>query len=312
MKTRSYFFYFLPFLATLLFAGCSAAPPDPNMPEGGFPGAALVSRLGGLWSGSASQTPLGTFPIMNMDLRAADSRTLFSRTDLDAKNNLRFAFLVETHGGRDVLVFRNGGYFLGILRDTRAELLEVTGNRYRFCALERGCDYLQAIWDLTSDSELLLDVKVRGQQHVYWPAHRVETRTLPQPFPADFTSQGTGNSPFPPMPSLTVDVVFNGAVAADADVWVILSEKGCMLDGCVQSRQLMATAPSGSTHIELTFEQLHAGNYQAMALLDRNRTFATTLHPNRGDGITWPLNQSVSATGTGTSNATLRIGLNVP
>lgn len=311
MKTRPAFFSLLAIFSTLSFAAC-APPAETNTPEDRFAGGALLPRLGGLWSGSASQTPLGTFPIMNIDLRAADSRTLFSRTDLDAKNNLRFAFLVETHGGRDVLVFRNGGYFLGILRDTRAELLDVTGDRYRFCAVERGCDYLQAVWELKSESELLLDVKVRGQQHVYWPARRVETRALPQPFPADFSSQGTGDAPFPPMPALTVDVIFNGALTADADVWVILSEKGCMLDGCVQSRQLMTTAPSGSAHVELSFEQLHPGDYQAMALLDRNRTFTTTLHPSRGDGITWPLNQSVTATGTGTSRATLRIGINVP
>ena len=309
MKTRPSFFPHIAIFSTLIFAACSS---QPNLPEDSFAGAALLSRLGGLWSGSASQTPLGTFPIMNMDLRAADSRTLFSRTDLDAKNNLRFAFLVETHGGRDVLVFRNGGYFQGILRDTRAALLDVTGSRYRFCAVERGCDYLQAVWDLTSETELLLDVKVRGQQHVYWPARRVETRPVPQPFPVDFSSQGTGDSPFPRMPTLTIDVLFNGAIGADADVWVILSEKGCMLDGCVQSRQLMTTAASGSTHVELSFEQLHPGDYQAMALLDRNRTFATTLQPSRGDGITWPLNQLVTATGTGASQATLRIGINVP
>jgi hypothetical protein len=304
-------------LAVTSLSACGSEPPppgspDPSTPGGGLAGGALLSRLGGLWSGSASQTPLGTFPIMNMDLRAADSRTLFSRTDLDAKNNLRFAFLVETHAGRDVLVFRNGGYFLGILRDTRAELLEVAGNRYRFCAVERGCDYLQAIWDLPSETELTLDVKVRGQQHVWWPARRVETRSLPQPFPADFSSQGTGDAPFPPMPALTVDVIFNGALAADADVWLILTQNGCMLDGCVASRQIMSTAPTGSTHLELSLEQLHGGSYQAMALLDRGRSFATTLRPNRGDGITWPLNQAINAAATGTTQATLRIAINVP
>lgn len=291
-------------------AGCS--PASDAATGGGPAGIELLSRLGGLWSGPASQTPLGTFPIMNMDLRAADPHTLFSRADLDAANNLRFAFAVETHAGRDLLVFRNGGYFQGILRDSRAALVDAAADRYHFCSIEKGCDYLDAVWTLQAADRLELSVKVRGQQHVLWPAQRLEARTLPQPFPVDAAPVGSGDSPFPAMPALAIDVAFDAPLAADADVWVLLSQSGCSLGGCTTSRSLMATAAAGSSHAVLTIEQLHAGDYQAMALLDRSRTFSTTLHPSRGDGVTWPLNRSLSVAAQGTTQASLRIAINVP
>ena len=49
-----------------------------------------------------------------------------------------------------------------------------------------------------------------------------------------------------------------------------------------------------------------------VALLDRSRTFSTTLHPSRGDGVTWPLNRSLSVAAQGTTQASLRIAINVP
>lgn len=295
-----------------LAAGCSGG----DGTSGGVAGTELLSRLGGLWSGSASQTPLGTFPVLNMDLRAADPHTLFSRADLDSQNNLRFAFAIETHGTSDVLVFRNGGYFQGILRDTRTALVDSTADRFHFCSINgdgsSGCDYLDAVWTLQAADRLELDVKVRGQQHMLWPAQRLETRQLPQPFPVDNSPVGSGDSPFPPMPTLSIDVTFDAPLLADADVWVLLSQNGCSTSGCSTSRSIMAPAAAGSSHAVLTIEQLHAGDYQAMALIDRGRTFATTLHPSRGDGVTWPLNKALSVASQGTTQQSLRIGFNVP
>jgi len=299
------------FLSALLF-GCAEPDMANSGPSPTVAGVELLSRLGGLWSGSAMQTPLGTLPYMNMDMRAADPHTLFSRADLDFQNSLRFAFSIETYAGTDVLVFRNGGYFQGILRDTRAALMEVGKDRYRFCSPERGCAYLEALWTFDSPEQLLLDVKVRGQQHVLWPAKRLEARALPQPFPSDLASQGSGAAPFPALPSLTAEVLWTQPLTKDADVWVLLSQRGCMLDGCTPSRSLMATVAAGSTRAELGFEQLHSGDYQAMALLDRGQTFRTTQRPSRGDGITWPLNQPVSVPASGSTQTTLRIALDIP
>jgi hypothetical protein len=74
----------------------------------------------------------------------------------------------------------------------------------------------------------------------------------------------------------------------------------------------MAAASAGSTSAALSFEQIHSGDYQAMALLDRQRTFGTTLHPSSGDGITWPLNQPISVPVSGSGQGSLAITLNVP
>jgi len=145
----------------------------------------LMTRLAGLWTGPATMTPLGTFEPMNMDLRAADGHMLFSRADLDAENSLRFGFVIETHGGQDVLVYRNGGYFQGVLRDSRTALVEHVPvdaqgqGSWRFCSVTaEGCNYIDARFELDDADHLVFDVKVKGQQHVYWLAERIETREV--------------------------------------------------------------------------------------------------------------------------------------
>jgi uncharacterized protein (DUF2141 family) len=273
-------------------------------------GLELLAALGGLWSGPATMTPLGAFPLMNMDFRAADPRTLFGRVDLDAANNLRFGFAVETHGGEDVLVYRNGGYFLGILRDSRTALVEhdAAARTWRFCHVGMGCDYIDARFDLDEAGDgLLLDVKVKGAQHVYWDAKRVEDRTLPAPFPADAAPVGDGSNPFPDMPALEVTVQWLAPLAEDGQVAVILSDTPCDFQlSCNHSRSLFAAAAAGSTSATLTLEQLHAGPYNLNAILDRNGNMATTGFPDAGDGVAAP-NAKITVADAGTSQATATI-----
>lgn len=303
---------------TLAIASCTQ-PGDPGG-QGGDAGhmsppaapTALLRKLVGLWSGSGRQTPLGDFPIMNMDLRPVGAYLLFARSDLDADNNLRFSFDVEQAEGQEQLVFRNGGYFQSILRDTRAGLIEHSDTSYRFCALARGCTYLDARWTFAAADRIELDVKVRGKQHLLWTAQRIEERSAPQPFPADTGAHASDTSPFPAMPSLRVRVGWTDPLATPADVWVLLSRDGCGLSGCKTSRSLMAAVTAGDTSVELVFDQLHTGSYQVMALLDRDRSFRSTLSPSRGDGVTWPLNTAIQVAESGESSANLHVGYTVP
>ncbi len=278
--------------------------------------AQLMPRLLGLWSGPGRNTPLGDFPIINMDLRPADPYTLFCRSDLDADNNLRFAFALEKSALGDRLVFRNGGYFQGILRDTRAELIEQihdgSSDRYRFCAIGRGCGYLDATWTLSAGDQLQLVVQVRGKPHLSWSARRLEDRPSAARLPADEQAHSDENSAFPALPRLRLSVDWSDPLAAVADVWVVLSRDGCGLSGCNVSRSLMATVPSGGKGAELVIDQLHAGDYRVMAVLDRDRSFRTTLSPSRGDGVTLPLNTAVQVAATGETKVALHIGLTVP
>ncbi len=267
----------------------------------------LMTRLAGLWSGPATMTPLGTFEPMNMDLRPADGHVLFSRADLDAQNSLRFAFMIESFGGEDVLVYRNGGYFLGILRDSRTTLVEHTPvdaqgrGSWRFCALDGGCDYIDALFELDGPDQLVFDVKVKGNQHVYWLAERLETRELPDPFPVDESSQGNGDAPFPPMPLLRATVSWQDPLAEPADVWVFLSTENCPLMGlCDFSRSIFATAETGATEVELVFDQIHAGAYKANAVLDRDQNLQSSLFPGSGDAVSIP-NQSLTVEPSGES-----------
>lgn len=266
----------------------------------------LMTRLPGLWSGAATMTPLGNFEPMNMDLRAADGRTLFSRSDLDPSNSLRFAFLIETHAGQDRLVYRNGGYFGGMLRDSRTTIVEHTpvdangAGSWRFCSVTaEGCDYIDALFEFEDADHLVFDVKVKGQQHVYWLAERLEARSVPEPFPADQNSQGTGDAPFPDMPSLAVTVSWQDPLAMPADVWVLLSTQDCPLMGfCDFSRSIYATAEVGATSIDIAIDQVHAGPYKANAILDRDQNLMSSFGPTSGDAVTLP-NQPVEIAASG-------------
>ncbi len=232
-------------LAAAPTAGCILVDTGPGTPRGpaGDPSAAedavaeapaFFAGISGLWTGPASRTPLGDFPLLNMDVRDVDGRTLFARTDLDADNSLRFSFEVEDAGDAPALVFRNGGYFQGLLRDSRTSLRARDGDSWRFCAVDRGCDYIDATFALDGD-ELTLQVDVNGAQHLTWAAHRAEERPLPDGYPEDGTPVAPGD--FPPLSSLDVDVGFS-ALDADADVWVFLSTTPCGTTfSCTAARQ---------------------------------------------------------------------------
>ena len=141
--------------------------------------AEFFEAIVGLWVAPVtSWTSAGSFPTMNMDVRAASDNVLFSRVDLDADNSLRFAFQLEEHDGQTQLVFRNGGDFLGIPRDSKAVLEEPTGDTWRFCALSAGCGYIDASFAFESSERLRLDVDVMGMRHIEWIATRRETRSL--------------------------------------------------------------------------------------------------------------------------------------
>lgn len=272
-----------------------------------------MERLAGLWTGPATQTPLGDFALMNVDFRSVTDGTAFGRTDLDAENNLRFGFWIETHNGQDVWVYRNGGYFQGILRDTRTVLVshdEQTAT-YRFCALSGGCDYVDALYDFDGPTALTFDVKVRNMQHVLWQASRVEERVLPVPFPADQNPLGGDEVDFPPMPSLNLQVSWQNPLTAVADVWVILTVANCNVQTgvCNPSRSIKVEAAVPVTTAAVTFEQIHAGAYKATVILDRNRNLSTSLQPDPQDGISIP-NTPVTVPATGTGNAVVSLFVN--
>lgn len=263
--------------------------------------AEFFARWPGLWVGPVdSMTSAGDFPTMNMDVRPADGHTLFSRVDLDGGNSLRMAMVIEQHDGEDVLVFRNGGYFLGILRDSRTRLVEadLEAERWRFCSLEQGCDYVDAVFDFEGADGLDMHVDVRGNTHFDWPATRVELRELDGPFPVDDTAQ-PGDAPFPEMPTLEIDLSWTTPLAEASDVWVILSTTACFSGACTPSRFIRGRAEAGATSATLTMDQIHADTYQANAILDRNGNLAGTFLPDSGDTVAVPdTDVVVAATGT--------------
>jgi hypothetical protein len=271
---------------------------------------ALLNALPGLWIAPVtSMTSVGNFPIMAMDIRPADDRTLMSRVDLDAANNLRFAFAIEEHDGGPVLVFRNGGYFLGILRDTRTALVEhdPAAQTWRFCALGGGCNYVDAVFELASAERLVLTTTVLGRPHMHWEGVLRETRPLDGEFPYDATP-GAAGDPFPAMPTLRVTLTWASPTAAAVDAWVVLTTTDCTLlpGSCQPSRFIRTTVAPGSTSAQLVLEQIHAGDYQANAFLDNNGNLAGTLFPDAGDLVSIP-NHDVEVAPAGESTASIAL-----
>ncbi len=287
-------------------ATTSAATSTATTGDAGPVGLDLLPRLAGLWSGPATMTPLGDFFRMNMDFRAADGHVLFGRVDVDAANNLRFAFEIEDHGAGPTLVYRNGGYFLGVLRDSRTVLESHEGDTWRFCSAPKGCEYIDARFTFSADDHLVLQVDVKGKQHLTWDAKRVETRALPEPFPVDELPQAT-DAPFPAMPSLRVDVTWAQPLVQDGEVWAILTTQPCDAQfTCQQSRSLRVAAPAGASAATLVIDQIHAGDYLLTAILDRNGDLAQTLAPGPGDGVSIP-NKAVTVAPRGESTASALI-----
>jgi hypothetical protein len=251
----------------------------------------FFARWPGLWVGPVdSMTSAGDFPTMNMDVRPAGDYTLFSRVDLDGGNSLRFAIVVEQQGGEDTLVFRNGGYFLGILRDSRTGLVEadLEAERFRFCALEAGCDYIDATFDFEGPDQLDMHVEVKGKVHFDWPATRAELREIDGPFPVDDAAQ-PGDEPFPDMPTLDATLSWTTPLEAAADAWVILSTTACGPGGgCTPSRFIRVHADAAATSAVAHFDQIHPGDYKANAILDRNGNLGATFLPDAGDAICVP------------------------
>ena len=148
------------------------------------------------------------------------------------------------------------------------------------------------------------------QKHVIWAATREEARALPSPYPANDSATGSGDGDFPPMPSLDATVTFP-ATGADADVWLMLSTTACGFTfACTPVRTLRADAPLGATSATLRLEQLHAGPYFAIAVLDRDRNLASTLGPTSGDGISM-IDREIEVAAEGATAASFAIALSL-
>lgn len=271
-----------------------------------------MSRLAGLWTGPATRTQLGDFQFMNVDFRPVAGNALLGRVDLDQENGLIFAFEIETHHGQNVLVYRNGGYFLGVFRDDRTELVERTEDSWRFCHIGGGCDYIDARFQLDGRDNLIFEVIVLGQPHLKWEARRAEPRAVPEQFPTNYLSQGDGSNDYPPMPTHRVSVEWAAPLANDADLWVLLPTRPCLLPSeCIPARTSFIRVAAGSTQAELPFEMIHPGTYYGMVVLDRNQNFLQTFLPDSGDGIGLP-NDRVHVGEEGSSTSQLRIIASVP
>jgi len=264
--------------------------------------------MAGLWSGPATQTPLGDFAQMNMDFRTPDGHSLFARCDLDPQDALRLELIVETFAGQPHVVFRNGGYFQGMQRDDRTNLVSVTaaGDDYELCSETKGCSYIDARFLFSAPDRVVLNVKVNGAQHLVWTAQREETRDVGTPFPIDDSSQGSGTAPLPVLSQLETTVSWSTPLAAPGTVWVVLSTTPCESVTCTASRSLSVSAPAGATSATLVFDQIFAGDYYGLAILDPSNTLGQTLIPSSGDSVSIP-NQAVTVPSSAPGTAAFTI-----
>jgi|GEM_PF-1824118 len=263
--------------------------------DDGIAGLQLMHRLAGLWSGPTnSSTVVPDIPVMNMDLRPVGDAVLFARQDLDDANNLRFSFTIEDVDGVPKLVYRNGGYFQGVLRDSRTVVEHADDDMgvYRFCSLAGGCDYIDAVFTFGADDQLTFDVDVRGQPHIDWSATREAEATLPTPFPTSETPTGDTTQPFAPMPTLEVSASWTTPAPAGAQVLLALSPDDCPITNpldCVWARNYVASVDEGASEVTIVLEQVHAGTYALNVVLDNDGNNI----PNSGDAVQLP-NQHIT------------------
>ncbi|MCP4503490.1 MAG: hypothetical protein GY822_26460 [Deltaproteobacteria bacterium] len=263
---------------------------DAGTPDSQMPGLAIMTKLVGLWSGPTdSFTVVPDLPIMNMDLALVDDRTLFARQDLDDDNALRFSFSIEEHNGIEELVYRNGGFFEGAAHDSRSTIESYDDKLgvYRFCGIERGCDYLDAIFTFDGADALTLEVDVRGQPHILWDATRVADNDSSIPFPVDEQATGATDQPFVGMSSLQIHASWNDAATADAQVLVSLSRSACPLTdplNCTWTRNFVQPLMGGETNVDINTQQLHAETYYLNVVLDKD----ANLFPSTGDVLQIP------------------------
>jgi len=267
----------------------------------------------GLWAAPVtSQTSVGDFPIMNMDVRPADDHALFARVDLDGANNLRFLFEYEEHPDiGTVLVYRNGGYFNGFLRDTRTYLVDfdADSDTWQFCAIAGGCDYIDARFSVSDDGQMDLAVDVLGMEHIHWTPSRVEARELSGTFPYDDTPGGPDDE-FPPMPVLDVTLSWTMPAEEGAEAWLILFTESCAIaaGACDPARFYRALVDAEATEVSFAIDQIHAGAYFGLAVLDGDANLASTLLPGPGDTISM-LNVPVTVEASGTSSTDIDVFL---
>jgi hypothetical protein len=212
-----------------------------------------------------------------------------------------------------VLAYRNGGYFQGVLRDSRTRLVEAddAAGRYRFCAVPQGCGYIDATFHFTGPNDLVFDTLVRGSQHVMWNAQRKEARTVPTPFPATQASMGDGTAPWPSMASVRATVRWVTPLAQAGQVWVLLTTTPCAPTfSCVASRALRVDAAVGATSATLTIPSVHAGDYRLTAVVDRQRSFGTTMAPSSGDSLA--VDQLLTVPASGEVSPNVLAGYTVP
>ena len=259
-----------------------------------------------------TNTVLGDFPLVNMDFRPVGDSVLFGRVDLDPNNALRFEFVAEVQSGmRPSWCFATVGCSTGWFAMTPEPCSwSRPATRYRFCAIQGGCDYVDATFELSSATQLSLNVLVKGQPHELGSAKRVEERTVPATFPAH--TDLPGDEDFPPMPSGELHVTWATPVAAPTDVWVVLSTTSCIPTGsCQFSRWIKTSATAGATDATIRIDQLHGGAYSALAVVDANNDLASTLGPDAGDLIS-VISPQITVAPSGTTMANLAATYVVP
>jgi len=187
----------------------SEAPPLAGLPTGAerIGGIELMRRLAGTWTGlnNASRPVAYVFP-MTVSFRPEGDNFLYGEYVVSSTDNVIWGFSVEDYGKGPVLAYRNGGYLLGLLRDSRTQLVEfdAAAGFYRFCAVKEhglpvdGCNYIDAQYTFLSENEVRFVVTTRsGTPHVDWTGTRTEQIALPDVFPATIESQGDGSAPWP-------------------------------------------------------------------------------------------------------------------
>jgi hypothetical protein len=149
-------------------------------------------------------------------------------------------------------------------------------------------------------------VLVRGQPHLDWSAHRLETRSVPDAFPSP---EGLpGDAPLPVLPEAEITVSWTNPLQEEAHLWVLLATSPCMDLQCVPSRASLAVVAAGQTQGIVRMPEIHAGEYLATAVLDYDRDLLSgaSLLPELSDGYSLP-DRPLTVAESGTTRSQMAI-----
>jgi len=328
-------------LAGIVIGFLSCEPEQPPADELPF-GYEFLQDIPGIWGGPVqSGTMLGDFADWQIDYRPVSASQVTAKSELDKQNDIFMGFFVGTYDGKNVLFFRNGGYFAGMQRVSYLRcdsvLLNSSSHYYRFSDVKAGPGRVRSEVIFRNDS-MIFTTHVNNNFHFRYNAKNHDRaiadsvkQALQYPQSVSmtnltgvfdnrsdavfysFTGDPYPESSQPHLGITNLSYAFDASVTPDPQkkVLVILTAKP-LFDGLIfnaanlkyRSRYVILNADDPN----YSFTYMHPGTYYINLLYDINGDMLV----NAGDYVNFPFDKSFVLPVSGTVSPSVTINFQVP